>query len=728
MGTIAEAIAEAWGFQQSGQLQEAVWRYRLILQRAPSRADVWYLCGAASHMLGHLDEAIECYQQALQLRPDFAEVHANLGVAYKTQGRDADAIASYRAAIRVSPSFPASYNNLGLALADQGKLDEAVQNFREALRLKSDFPEAHYNLGKALQQQGKLDEAVASYRRALELRPDYSHAYNNLGVALTSQGKLDDAEVVLRQALGLDPADAATHNNLGNLFSERGRVSEAITCYRRALQLRPDDFDAYNNLGLSLTDQAKLGGAVACFREALRHKPDFPEACFNLGKALVAREQLAEAVDCYRQAVQHRPNYPEAHSLLSATLRMLGRPDEAEAHFQEALRLRPHFPDAYYSLAVALERIGDLPRAEVALREVLRQEPQHVDACAELAMLLRGRLPDADIAVIRQLLSDPLLSDVERGRLHFALTQVHDARGEYSHAAKQAEQGNALQQAARQRRGTAYDAAAHEEFVDRLIATFTPEFFERVRGWGVDSELPVFVFGLPRSGTTLVEQILASHSRVHGGGELGISQDIFDSLMGGRANEGAFAALARIDPAIFRRLAMQYLSQLEALNGSSARVVDKMPDNYQYLGLLVTMFPRARFIHCQRDVRDVAVSCWMTGFGQVNWANDPDSIASRCREYRRLMDHWRRVLPVPMLEISYEAIVANLEQEARRLVAACGLPWEPACLEFHANHRPVNTASAMQVRQPLYARSVGRWKHYAGPLCPLFAQLDGAAK
>jgi tetratricopeptide (TPR) repeat protein len=723
MSTIAEAIAEAWACHQAGQLQEAVWRYDRVLQSAPSRADVWYLRGAACQMLERIPEAIECYQQALRLQPHFAEVYGNLGVAYKVQGHIADAIASYRAAIRVNPSLPASYNNLGLALADEGNLNEAVANFQEALRLKADFPEAHYNLGKALQQQGKLDEAIVSYRRALELYPAYTPACNNLGVALTAQGKLEDAETALRQALALDPANPDVHNNLGNLFSKQGRPSKAIACYRRALQILPDDADAYNNLGLALADQAQLGRAAACFREAIRCQSSFPEAYFNLGKVLVNREQLEEAADCFRQAVRCRPEYPEAHSRLSAVLQMLDRP-EAAAHFQEALRLRPHFPEAHYMNGLALQRIGDMAGAETALRETLRQDPRHVDAYAELAALLRGRLPETDFVALSALLADPALSDAERVRLHFALTQVHDARGEYMDAAGQAQCANALQQTIRHQRGTGYDPAAHKEFVDRLIGTFSPEFFDRVRGWGLDSELPVFVFGLPRSGTTLVEQILASHAQVHGAGELSLCQDVVDSLMGDQDDAGAFAALVRIDPQTFHRLATQYLEQLQALGGSSARVVDKMPDNYQYLGLLVTMFPRARFIHCRRDVRDIALSCWTTGFAQLNWANDPQSIASRIRDYRRLMDHWRRVLPVSMLEVSYEAIVADLETEARWLLARCGLPWEPACLDFHTTSRPVNTASATQVRQPLYARSIGRWQHYAVALGSLFALLD----
>ena len=251
-------------------------------------------------------------------------------------------------------------------------------------------------------------------------------------------------------------------------------------------------------------------------------------------------------------------------------------------------------------------------------------------------------------------------------------------------------------------------------FVDVMIALFTPEFFAGVRGWGLESEVPVFVFGLPRSGTTLVEQIFASHSQVHGAGEVGLSRQTLDQV----------GAMERLHREPLRRIAESWLEHLQARDRAAARVVDKMPENYRYLGLLATMFPKARFIHCRRDLRDVALSCWLTNFKQINWANDQETIATYFEHYRRLMAHWRQVLPVPILEVSYENVVADLETEARRLVAACGLEWEPACLAFHQTRRAVHTASVTQVRQPIYSRSIGRWRNYADALAPLFARLE----
>ena len=280
--------------------------------------------------------------------------------------------------------------------------------------------------------------------------------------------------------------------------------------------------------------------------------------------------------------------------------------------------------------------------------------------------------------------------------------------------------------------------ADHDRFVDGLVKAFDPDFFTRTAQGGTlaprvpwdsrsesSTKRPVFVFGLPRSGTTLVEQVLASHSRIHGAGELRLARQSFEAIPSILSRPGTpMANVPYLDAAAVRRLGERHEERLLQLaRAEMACVVDKMPDNYLYVGLLAALFPQATFIHCQRDLRDIAVSCWMTDFRSIRWANDPAHIATRFRNYRRVMDHWRAVLPTQIHEVRYEDTVADLEGVARRLIAACGLDWEPGCLEFYRTRRPVRTASVTQVRQPVYKRSVARWKHYEGPLADLFASL-----
>jgi hypothetical protein len=348
--------------------------------------------------------------------------------------------------------------------------------------------------------------------------------------------------------------------------------------------------------------------------------------------------------------------------------------------------------------------------------------------------MLRRKLPDEDLAAMRTMLEQPDMLDGKRAVLRFGMAQALDARKEYAEAAEHLKEANALALKAWRKRGETYDPDRHSEFVADMLATCTPEFFERLRGLGVDSERPVFIVGLPRSGTTLIEQILASHSQVFGAGELRFAREDFESLpsvmnyqpttpVGQDNDKVEMSCLARLNREAIQTVAQRHLDRLNDLNSTTLRVADKMPDNYMYLGMLSALLPKAKFIHCRRDLRDIAVSCWITNFRQIRWANDLDYIYSRFREYHRLTEHWRSNLPVPVLDIAYEDTVADLESVARRLVSWCGLEWEPRCLEFHQTERPVRTASLTQVRQPIYTRSVARWKNYEPALKDLFEKL-----
>ena len=434
--------------------------------------------------------------------------------------------------------------------------------------------------------------------------------------------------------------------------------------------------------------------------------------------------KLEETIASYQQALRLKPDYADAFNNLGLALKDQGKLDEAIGNYQQALRLQPDHPMARCNLGGALQQVGDFAGSEEAYRAVLRTHPRHADSLGQLATLLSGKLPEADRTVLEKRLAEPDLSDADRATLLFGQAQVCDAKGEFEQAAAQLRQANALTLAMHRRKRQGYDPDEHTRFIDNLMAAFTPAFFERVRGFGLETERPVFIVGLPRSGTTLTEQILAAHSQAFGAGELCLAGDDLLAIGSQPTEQSVFAALPGLQQETVQTLAQRHLDQLRNLNGTAARIVDKLPDNYLNLGLLATLFPRAKFIHCRRDLRDVAVSCWMTSFRYLYWTNDFEHIASRFREYQRLMLHWQAVLPVPLLEINYEETVADLPGVARRLVEWCGLDWEPACLNFYEGMRPVRTASVIQVRQPVYTRSVGRWRNYERELGRLFTALD----
>jgi hypothetical protein len=336
-------------------------------------------------------------------------------------------------------------------------------------------------------------------------------------------------------------------------------------------------------------------------------------------------------------------------------------------------------------------------------------------------------MTDADRAALEERLADPETNPSARARLLFALGLVMDACKEYARAAECARLANALNM--EQARGPrSYTPDLHFQYVDAIIRGFTPELFQQVAGGGLEDTRPIFVFGLPRSGTTLIEQVLSGHPRIFGAGELRLARSTFDSISLAVDCPGpALHCIERLTPMAVRRLAEQHRDRLEHLveSGTADRIVDKMPDNYIYLGLLAAMFPRAVFIHCRRDLRDIAVSCWTTDFRPENipWASDPIYMGSRFEQYQRLMEHWRAVLPVPIHEVNYEDTVVDLESVVRSLLAACGLEYEPDCLEFHRVQRRVKTASIGQVRQPLYSHSVARWRNYERELADLFRAI-----
>jgi tetratricopeptide (TPR) repeat protein len=705
------------------RVPEAVACYRRALELKPDYAEAHNNLDAALNDRRKLDEAVAWCRRALETRPDCAEAHYNLGVAFKDQGNLDEAVACWRRALELKPDFAEGRNNLAVALKDQGKLDEAIACYRRAVELKPDYAAAHYNLGNAFMDQGKLDEALACYRRAVELKPDFAAAHYNLGNALKGRGKLDGAVACYRRALELKPDYPEAHGNLGNALKDRGRLDEAVACYRRAVELKPDYAEAHSNLGVALKDLGKLDEALACQCRALELKPDYVEAHSNLGNALKDLGKLDEALACQRRALELKSDYVEAHNNLGAVLEEQGKLDESLACYRRAVELKPDFAEAHSNLGSVLEEIGDLQGAEDCFRAALRHNSRFAFAHYQLAAFLGGKLPQQDLAAQRRLLEEMELTDAQRLLLHFGLAQVLDARGEYAEVAEHLDRGNAMQLSEWRNRGKEYDPKEYELLITRMIEISTPDFFQRVRGFGLESELPVFVVGLPRSGTTLIEQILASHGQVFGAGEIKLVRDTMAALGGQGADP--IEGLRRLDRETAHRLASRHLEKLRAFSREALRVVDKMPDNYLYLGPLASLFPRAKLIHCRRDLRDVAVSCWMTHFKEIPWANDQQHIASRFHEYQRVMEHWRQVLPAPLLEVDYEETVADLEGVARKLVAWCGLAWEPACLEFHQAKRPVRTASAVQVRQPVFRTSVGRWKHYEQALDWLFARLEG---
>jgi tetratricopeptide (TPR) repeat protein len=767
-------LESAYELHQAGRYADAARGYQALLDRDPGDADVLHLFGVMHHQCGYSARAAELLGRAIVLRPDVAAYHANFAEVQRALGQHEQAADSCRMALHLRPDYPEALNNLGLALYELGQHEEALAQYEAALALRPEFAMAQNNRANALRALGKTAEAIEAFRAAIVLDEKLARAHANLGQMLADQGQLAEGLVHCRNAVRHGPDLAEAHNSLGNVLRGLERWDEAADAYAEAVRLQPGLAVAHANLGLVLEQLGKPCLARTHLRRAAELAPEDDVVWQQLAHAHGLAEDWAAAVEVCERRARNKPNDADAHNELGWAYQSNDRHAEAEASFRRALELEPNHLDARINLGALHEELGDMGEAEICYREAETHHPRSPMPLARRAVLLRGRLPDADRDRLRFAMYGPT-APLLRLNLLFALAHVADARGEYAEAAACLKPANAMARELRMSRNQTYDRDQHTRYVDQLIAAFTSEVMQRLRMWdgfqnrptdlGDDRARPIFVFGMPRSGTTLTEQVLASHSQVFGAGELPLARramDALPSVVGRIGNpsseseaEDMSACVAALDAAAVAKLARGYQDGVEKLLRSEVgdrplRVVDKMPDNYLYLGLLTLLFPRATFIHVRRDVRDMAVSCWMTHFRSIRWADDQEDLARRIGDYQRLMEHWRRVLGrtedggrraeeqgVPPLsalpsppsglrihEVCYERLVEDFETEARQLVAACGLEWEPACLRFHETSRPVRTASVTQVRQPLYRKSVARWKAYEPYLASLFNRLN----
>ena len=688
------AIDAARGLQLQGRMAEAEAVYRDLLGKQPDALEALEGLGVVLFQQGRTEEAAALFARGVAIEPQSVRFHANLGEALRTTRKFNEALGYLRKAVALGPTDVQAWNSLGLVAFDLQRYAAALHAYREAIRLKPRFVHAHINLANTLRALGRSGDATDALRAALRIEPNNPLALINLAQMLCETREphiLVEAEAASRRALALSPQLPLALTTLARVLQLQGRLDEAADCEERALRLAPGRSAGPPNASDSLVKKA-AGGEVT-------------------------------------PASLSMPDSSQAHGQHSQGLAHLteGRLDLAESCLREAIRLDSTMAGSWVALATVHAERGDIEQSCQSARIALAIRPDMAEAYWRLATNFLGRLPDADLHAMERLVPDESLSNDDRALLHFGVAAVLDRRGHYSQAAAQLEIANLQQSGGKFARGVVYDPDQHSEFIDRIITHFTPEFLARGRGWGELDTRPVFVVGFPRSGTTLTEQILASHPLVSGAGELHDLHRVYQSLpeIVGDSTRDRFEALNLLGPNSAKAAARRYLDKLHTVAPAGAsRVVDKMPDNVNYLGLIALLFPRAKVIICRRDPRDIAVSCWQTGFRSCPWNNDCDHIARRLADYQRIVAHWERVRPLPCLDLQYEEMVADLERHARLLIDFVGLDWEPSCLEFHSNSRVVRTPSLAQVRQPIHSRSAGRWRNYEPHLQPLFQALD----
>jgi tetratricopeptide (TPR) repeat protein len=718
--SIQQAMDQALRHHAAGRLADAERLYRRILQADPRQSTAWYCLGVIALQGGKNDSAVDRIAKALAIAPEHVEAHIVLGNALRELGKLEEAVASYRKALAIEPEYAEVHNNLGNALQELGKLDEAIACYRKTLAINPDYAEAHNNLGIALIEQDKLDEAVASYRKALDVKPGYAEAHSNLGAALRGLGKLDEAVASYHKALAVMPDYAGAHNNLGNALKDQGKLDDAVASYHKALAIMPDHAEAHNNLGNALRDQGKLYDAVASYHMAISFKPDHAEAHSNLGNALRDQGKLDDAVASYHRALTINFDNADVHSNLGYALKKQGKLDDAVSSFQKALSIKPDHARAHSYLGNTLQSLGKLDDAVASYRRALAIAPDYAEAHRHLGMAKKFSEYDNDIKAMEAAYAVPGLSDWKRMHLAFGLGKSFEDLRRYDMAFGFYLTGNTLK-----RRTFEYSIESIEKNFERLKELFTKDLFGRHQTAGLLDEAPIFILGMLRSGTTLVEQILASHANVYGAGEVQFLLRIVASRFAGINDDRFTEKLDQAGIGEFSSAGGEYLAMIREHAGGARFITDKNPYNFHLIGMIKLMLPKARIIHCCRDPRDTCLSIFKNYFSADDnyYAYDLGELGLYYNLYRDLMRHWHSVLPDFIYDIHYEQLVADQEGQSRALLAHCGLEWDDACLDFHRTDRVVMTASAAQVRRPIYQESVRSWKHYEDQLAPLLDAL-----
>ena len=636
-------------------------------------------------------------------------------------GQAATAERMLRALAAERPHEPACQWLLAVALLDQDKADDSVAILKPLLGRVPDFVDARVDLARALCRQGLAAEAREEVRRVLEKEPHRHRAWLAYGDALVDLGQFEDARVAFERAGLTDPYRARIEEATAALTAGERRKSESI--FREILRVDASHIGALCGLAASSLAADVPEDAERLLRHALRQSAHTPLAWRGLGEALMALGRLAEADTAARHATQVEPDNPYTWITVALVATRLMRQEQALEAYERAAHLQPDMVRLRTTLGHVHKTLGNRARSEAAYKDALALDPGCAEAWWSLADLKTYVFDDTEIAAMERVLAEGKRTRREVAQLHFSLGKALEQRARYAEAFVRYAKGNALR-----RLDAPFDIARFETRCARIRAFFGRRFFEERAGSGDPSRAPIFIVGLPRSGSTLIEQILASHSQVEGTMELPniliITREL-DALAPSR--DGYPETLSRLPGPQLTAIGSRYLAQTEPLRHGHRHFTDKLPNNFSHIGLIHAILPQAILIDARRHPMDCCFSTFKQHFamGQT-FSYDLEDLGRYYRCYLALMDHWDEVLPGKVLHVQYEELVRNPEAGIRRLLEHCGLAFEPGCLAFHETRRSVRTASAEQVRQPLYSSAVGHWRHFEPQLEPLKRALGDA--
>ncbi len=690
--TIEQALQRAHAHWEAGQVDQAQLFCQRVLAVWPGQPDALHLLGLIAHAYGDLALAIQHLRQACQVPRIPPQYLSNFAEMCRQAGLLEEAEQAARRAVSQAPAMAAGWNNLGIILQESGKLDESALCLERTIELTPGWPQALNNLANTYSRMGWLDRAGKTYLQALDLDPAYAEAYSNLSRVLKEQGRLDDARKAASQSLSLNPQHIDVYINMAGIEKAAGRTAEALGRLEQGLAFAPQHPGLLTTKAKILNEEQYFQDAMESARKALASARSHPAALNEMGRALQGLNRFEEALSCFGKAEEIRgPDGLEAKRNKAVLLAELGRNSDALALYDSLLAASPQQAALWFNRA-------------------------------ELKTFSPG---DPDINAMEAALNSPATQALkDRQMMHFALAKSYLDAKQDDLAFKHLHLGNQLV-----RQTVFFDADATQSWMEQFPQVFTADAVNRVINGQPTSDRPVFVVGMMRSGTTLIEQILAAHPQVIGLGERPDIQRLADRI-------GVYPAeMSRLSDQDLAAFGAQYLEQtLPFLAGTQEHIryaVDKMPANFLHIGLIRQILPNARIIHCRRNAVDTCLSCYTKLFSSLQpFAYSLEDLGRFYLSYAKLMEYWRSILPADLfIEVDYEALVSDLDGQARRLINFLDLPWDESCLSFHRNKGAVRTASAAQVRQPIYSSSAGRWRRYEPYLEPLLKILNqnGAA-
>ncbi|WP_269623962.1 tetratricopeptide repeat protein [Prochlorococcus marinus] len=658
-----QIINQAFNLHSQGNISEAAKLYQYCINQGFNDHRVFSNYGTILRDLGKLQEAEISYRKAIEIKPDYSMANYNLGLILKDIGKLQEAEISTRKAIELNPDFAMAHSNLGLILKDIGKLQEAEISTRKAIELKPDYSMAHYNLGLILKDIDKLQEAEISTRKAIEIKPDYAEAYSNLGNILKDIGKLQEAEMSYRKAIEIKPDYSMANYNLGNILNDLGKLEEAEFSYRKAIEINPDYANAHLNLGNTLKNLGKLQEAEFSYRKAIEINPDFAMAHYNLGLILKDIDKLQEAEISTRKAIELKPDFAEAHSNRGVILINLGKLKEAELSLNKAIEINSNLTIVYYTLSKFKKSKNTKEyKKQIFSKTILNNK-----------------------------------TEADKVNIYFARANFLHNEKKYEDSSKYLQLANNLKLNINPsnsdtliNKSNALLIESNKNEITKIEQTNLPE--------------NIFIVGMPRSGSTLVESILSINPNINDLGEINILEQ---SFLKRKRNE-------QESP-----LAVLYWNKVNSLKSELKITTNKWLYNYQYAGIISCQIPNAKIIHCYRNPLDNILSIYRTHFSEGNeYSSSLIDCARVYLDQEELMTNYKNRFRSKIYDLNYDLLVSNPSKEIKSLVSWLGWEWNDSYLSPHLNPRSVSTASNVQVRFQINSKSIGGWKNYKNMLRP----------